>query len=162
MLKMVGTACIEAPVEKVWKVLADVKNISQWSEAVISAEISSPIRSGIGMERVCRLHNNITITERWIAWDEGHSFTYEGFNLPLVKSAKNTWSLHTENGKTLLQTHSEVVVKGGLLGRLLEPLMKIMANKMGGDALAAFKYLVEHGKPFEGKHSILPRVPINC
>ena len=82
--------------------------------------------------------------------------------MPLVKSAKNTWSLREENGKTLLETHSEVVVKGGLLGRTLEPLMKLMANKMGGDALAAFKYLVENGEPFQGKHSILQRVPVNC
>jgi hypothetical protein len=33
---------------------------------------------------------------------------------------------------------------------------------MGADALAAFKYLVENGKPYEGKHSSLPRVPVTC
>lgn len=162
MLKMNGTACIEAAPEQVWQVLADVENISLWSEAVVSAEICSQTQTGVGLERVCRLQNGITITERWTEWEKGRSFTYEGFNLPLVKSAKNTWSLRGENGKTLLETQSEVVIKGGLLGRILEPLMKIMASKMGGDALAAFKYLVEHGEPFQGKHSILPRVPVNC
>lgn len=133
-----------------------------WSESVLSAKCTGALKRGIGAERTCNLKNNITIVERWVSWNEGSSFTYEGFNLPLVKSAKNTWSLISENGKTLLITESEVVLKYGIFGRVLEPLMRIMATKMGSDALAAFKYLVENEQPFEGKHSLLPRVPIAC
>jgi len=162
MLKMTRTACIDETPDKVWAVLSDIKNIPDWSEAVLSASISSDIHKGVGSERVCELKNNITITERWVAWDEGKSFTYEGFNLPLVKSAKNTWSVTAENGKTLLKTEFEVVLKGGFMGRLLEPLMRFLSSRMGSDALAAFKYLAENGHAFKGKHTKLPRVSVTC
>ncbi len=162
MLKIIGTACIDASSQRTWDVLSDIENMPQWSESVLSATCEGKHKRGIGAQRTCLLKNNITIIERWVAWEEGRSFTYEGFNLPLVKSAKNTWSLVSENGKTLLKTESEVVFKGGIFGRLLEPLMRLMAIKMGSDALAAFKYLVENDQPFEGKHSMLPRVPIAC
>ena len=61
--------------------------------------------------------------------------------------------LKAKNGKTLLTTESEVVLKGGIFGKILEPLMLLISKKMGSDALSAFKYLVENGQPYEGKHS---------
>ncbi len=67
-----------------------------------------------------------------------------------------------ENGQTLLTSQAEIVLKGGIFGKLLEPLMYQMSKRMGANALAAFKYLVENGKPYKGKHSSLPRVPIAC
>lgn len=162
MLKIKQTACIDASVTTTWNYLSDLENISLWSEPVLSSQCNGTLNKGVGAERVCYLKNNITITERWLDWQEGKSFTYEGFNLPLVKSAKNTWSIKTQNGKTLLTTEATVVLKGGIFAKILEPLMLMMSKKMGSDALSAFKYLVENGKPFEGKHASLPRVPTIC
>ena len=102
------------------------------------------------------------VKEEWTHWDEGNSFTYLASGAPLMKFAKNRWSLQSVNGKTLLTTESEVELKGGLFGTLLQPLVRIMTNRMGSDALAAFKYLVENGQPYEGKHSSLPRVSPIC
>jgi hypothetical protein len=162
MLKMKSYACIEASPKTTWKVLSDLENLSMWSEPVISSKYIGDIKQGVGAQRICHLSNNVTITEKWTDWVEGETYTYEGFNLPLVKSAKNKWSVKAVNGKTLLSTEAEVVLKGGIFGRLLEPLMLIISKKMGADALSAFKYLVENGKPFEGKHSQLPRVSAIC
>ena len=125
-------------------------------------ESSGEVSAGVGTERTCALNNKVTITERWVTWDEGNSYTYEGFNIPLVNSAKNKWSVKTENGKSLLTTESEVTLKGGVFGIMLEPLMKLMSTKMSTNALAAFKYLVENSRSFEGKHSILSKFPIVC
>ena len=162
MLKMTGTACINASPEATWKILSDVESISQWSEPVLTAICTTDRKRGVGTERQCQLRNNLTVVERWVDWQEGESYTYEGFNLPLVKSARNTWSIRNENGKTLLKTESEVILKGGVFGRLLEPLMKLVANRMGADAMAAFAYLVENGRPYAGKHADLPRAPMIC
>jgi hypothetical protein len=162
MLKMKGSACIDASPETTWTFLTDLENISSWSETVLSSECKGERKKGIGAERTCRISKNTVITERWVYWKEGESYTYEGFDLPLVKSAKNTWSVKAENGKTLLKTESEVVLKGGIFGRILEPLMLLISKKMGSDALSAFKYLVENGQPYEGKHSSLPRVSAVC
>lgn len=73
---------------------------------------------GVGTERACDLRGGITITERWVAWEEGRSFTYEGAGIPLVARARNRWSVRPESGdRALLTSHSEVVLKGGVAGR---------------------------------------------
>jgi len=162
LLKLKKSACIDASLETTWTFLSDLENISSWSETVLSSECKGERKKGIGAERTCRISKSTFITERWTSWKEGESYTYEGFDLPLVKSAKNTWSVKAENGKTLLTTESELVLKGGIFGRILEPLMLYISNRMGSDALSAFKYLVENGQPYAGKHSSLPRTIANC
>ena len=162
MLKMKKSACIDASPETTWRFLSDLENISLWSETVLSSECKGERKKGLGAERTCRIGKDTVITERWTSWIEGESYTYEGYDLPLVKSAKNTWSLKDENGKTLLTTESELVLKGGIFGRILEPIMSLISKKMGSDALSAFKYLVENGQPYQGKHSSLPRVSATC
>jgi len=162
MIKIKVTACIDASPKATWDVLSDLESISLWSEPVLLAQCHGAQKQGVGAERICHLGKRVVITERWTSWEEGESYTYEGFNLPLVKSARNTWSVKADNGKTLLTSQSYIVLKGGMFGKLLEPLMLFISNKMAADALAAFKYLVENGKPYEGKHSLLPRVSAVC
>ena len=156
------SACIEAPTEKVWKVLSDVANVNLWVDPIISANCESEIQMGVGTVRVCNLKGNMTVREIWTDWDEGSSFTYQADETSYFKSAKNRWSVKQENGKTLVTTESEVVLKGGILGKIFEPLMNIMTKKMGADSLAALKYYVETGKPYDGSFSKLPRVPVAC
>lgn len=162
MFTLKVTACIDATPETTWNVLSDLENISLWSQPVTLSKCNGDNKQGVGAERICHLGKRVVITERWTSWIEGESYTYEGFNLPLVKSAKNTWSVKAENGKTLLTSESEIVVKGGIFGKLLEPLMLLVSNKMSSDALCAFKFLVENGKPYTGKHSSLPSVSPVC
>jgi len=161
-MKLKLTACIEAPKEKVWEYLSDVSNVHLWVESIVTSPIEGTQTRGIGTFRVCQVGNK-HFKEKFIAWDEGHSFTYQALNTPVVmKSAQNTWSVTSVNGKALLTSEPEVVFKGGILGKLLEPLMRPMIQRMGMDALASFKYLVENGHPYEGKPSTLPRAPITC
>lgn len=159
-LKM--TACIEAPKEKVWNVLADIENVNLWVGPIISAHCENGNRGRVGTIRSCNLKGNMTVQEKWIEWEEGDSYTYQAFGAPLVKSARNTWSVKSANGKTLLTTESVVELKGGILGKLLEPLMLFASKKMGNDSLAAIKFLIETGHPYEKKSSKLPRAPIAC
>jgi hypothetical protein len=89
-------------------------------------------------------------------------FTYEGQGLPLVASARNTWTVNPEGDRTLLTSEAEVVLKGGRAGRLLEPLLRLQFSRMGPLTLAAFKYLVEQGEPPILEHAKLPRAPAAC
>ncbi len=57
--------------------------------------------------------------------------------------------------------HFDVVIVG-TLGRMLEPLMGFAMRPMAPNSLAAFKCLVENGRPYEGKHSTPPRAPVSC
>ena len=161
-MKMTRTACIEAPRERVWEVLSDVAGIDLWVHLIESASCEGDQTKGVGTKRICNMKGGMTVTEEWTQWEEGNSFTYKASGAPLMKSAKNRWSLQSVNGKTLLTTESEVELKGGIFGKLLLPLIGMITKRVGSDAMAAFKYLVENGRPFEGKHSSLPRVSPIC
>jgi len=161
-MKLLMTACIEAPKEDVWNILSDVSNVDLWVEPIVSASCEGDIERGVGAVRICKLKGNMIVKERWISWDEGYSFSYQADETFLFKSAKNRWTVKPENGKTLVTTESEVVLKGGIFGKILEPLMYILSRKMGAESLAALKYFVENGTPYEGRFSKLPRVPVVC
>jgi len=161
-MKLKLSACIEAPKDKVWETLSDITNVNLWVDPILSAHCKSDQQTGIGTVRVCRLKGNMTVTEKWIEWIEGDSYTYQANGMPLIKSAKNKWTVDTVNGKSLLTTESEVHMKSGLLALLLVPIMYFASRRMGSDSLAAIKHLIETGQPYQGKFSKLPRVPVIC
>jgi len=162
VIRLESSVCIEAPTPVVWEALARIEDIRLWSEAVRDSRCEGPIRRGVGAEHTCDLAGGITINERWLAWDEGHSFTYEGVGLPLIASARNTWTVYPAGGRTLLSTQAEVSVKGVRVARLLEPLLRVQFRRLGPRTLAAFKHLVEHGEPPRTRHAKLPRFAADC
>jgi hypothetical protein len=162
MIALRSSACIDAPADRVWDRLARLEDIRLWSEAIVDARCAEDRDHGIGAERTCRLNGGMVIRERWLAWDEGRSFTYEGVGVPLVSRARNTWTVEADGERTLLTSDAEVVLKGGRLGSLLEPLMSRQIRRMGRRSLAAFKYLVEHGEPPPVPHANLAPAPSAC
>lgn len=117
----------------------------------------------MGAERTCDLKGGLTIVERWTAWDDGRSFTYQGIGLPLVAHAENTWTVEAEGEQTLLRTEARVTMKGGLLGRqLLEPLVAAQSKRLSRHSLASIKYFVEHGVPAPAPHKRLPLAAASC
>jgi hypothetical protein len=156
------SVCIEAPPHEVWARLAALEQIKLWSEAVLDARCDGERSQGVGAQRSCDLIGGMTIKERWVEWDEGRSFKYEGEGIPLIRHASNRWSVRPEGDRTLLTSEAEVVLKGGLVGRLLEPLLAPPVRRAGSKTLAAFKYLVEHGEPPGVRHSKLPPAPPAC
>jgi hypothetical protein len=87
---MLESVCIEAPSDEVWTALARLEDFQLWSQQVVAARCDGPISHGVGAQRRCDLGAGITITERWLSWEDGRSFTYEGVGLPLVARATNT------------------------------------------------------------------------
>ncbi len=161
-IRLFASVCVEAPAKDVWARLARLEDIRLWSEAVLDARCEGALSQGVGAERTCDLRGGITIRERWQAWDEGRSFAYEDVGIPLVARARNEWTVQPEGDQTLLISQAEVGLKGGPLGRLLEPIVALQLNRIGPRTLAAFKYLVEHGEPPTVKHAQLPRVAATC
>jgi carbon monoxide dehydrogenase subunit G len=162
MIKLFASAWIEAPAETVWARLAKLEDIQVWSEPVLQARCEGDVLQGVGAERVCDLAGNVTIREHWVAWEEGHSFTYEGFGLPMMKRAVNHWSVIPKGEKTLLTSEAELELKGGVFAKILEPIIGPLIHKMASNALAPFKYFVENGRPYNGKSSELPIAPVIC
>jgi hypothetical protein len=162
MIKLFASVCIEAPAAIVWERLAKLEDIQEWSEAVIRARCDGDRSQGVGAERVCELAGNYTIREHWIAWDEGRSFQYEGFGIPLLKHAVNRWSVIPQGEQSLLVSEAELEIKGGVFGQILELILEPVMRRMGPNALAGFKYFVEHGRAYQGKASDLRRAPVAC
>ena len=161
-IRLLASVCVDAPAAAVWTRLAKLEDIQLWSEAILDARCEGALSQGVGAERTCDLRGGITIRERWLDWNEGRAFTYEGVGIPLVAHARNEWTVQPEGEQTLLISRAEVVLKGGLVGRPLEPLLAVQLNRVGRRTLAAFKYLVEHGEPPQVKHATLPRVATAC
>ncbi len=159
MIKASASVCIEAKSKAVWERLSKLEDIVLWSKEVLQATCTG---RGVDAERICKLAGNITTREHLIAWEEDKSFQYEAFGVPLMKRATNRWSIRAEGEKTLLTSEAELELKGGIFGRILEPFVSLMIRVMGRRALASFKYLVENGRPYEGKASGLPRVSSSC
>jgi hypothetical protein len=72
------------------------------------------------------------------------------------------WTVQPDDDQTLLVSRTEIVLKAGALGRLLEPIAARQLRRIGNRTLAAFKYLVEHGEPSAVKHAKLPRGATAC
>ena len=75
---------------------------------------------------------------------------YQG--LPkMVKKTIHTWqvtSVGTDKSKFVLNANIEF---GGIMGMVMQPMMKIMMGKMFKTMTEDFKYYVEYGKPSESK-----------
>jgi Polyketide cyclase / dehydrase and lipid transport len=161
LLRLYGSVCVDVPVDRVWAALARLEDIVLWSSAVRNAVCPVGRERGVGAERVCELAGGIELVERWTAWDEGRSFTYEGAGVPMLAVARNTWSVEPVGDRTLLVTEAEVIIKGGRVGRVLEPFVKVQSRRMGRRALAALKILIETGDAPDRRFTRGP-IPATC
>jgi len=163
MIRLTSSACIEAPVALVWARLSALEDIQLWTDAIRHSYISSACHTGVGAERTCELHGNHTLTEHVVAWEEGRSFTYESTTAPLMKLARNTWSVTAVGERrTLVRSEAEVTFKGGLFGRLLELTLGRVMMRLLPNPFAKFKFWVENGRPFVGSARRLPSVAPGC
>jgi ligand-binding SRPBCC domain-containing protein len=156
MFRMTTRACIDAPADVVWAHLTRLDQIQVWTDVIHRSYVSSTCTTGVGAERTCELGGSRRLHERFVAWDEGRSFTYESTDAPMMKLARNRWSVTPEGERCVLTSEAEMQFRGGLLGRILGyvllPLMKLVLP----NPLAKFKYWVENGRPFAGRASALP------
>lgn len=160
MISLQASVCIDAPVERVWQVLSDLEAISLWVPVIRHASCPAR-RRGVGAERICELPQ-ATIRETITGWEEGRWFSYEGTGAPMVASATNRWEVVAHGTQTLVTSTAEVVLKGGLAGRALEPLARFAAARAGASSLKSLKYFVENGRPYDGRARDLPAVASVC
>jgi hypothetical protein len=153
--------CIDAPVAEVWRWLADLEAITLWSSTVLRASCPGE-RTGVGAERICDLRGGVVLRERWLEWDEGRSFTYEGRGLPLVAVATNRWVLTPADDRTLLTSTATLGLKGRVAGRALEPVFGLLARRTAARSFLPFKFLVEHDRPFDGARDALGHALSSC
>ena len=70
MVKFTTDINIDAPVEEVWKVLADVGTISEWNPGVRESYTTSDDPSGLGATRFCDLGGKNFVNEQVVQWED--------------------------------------------------------------------------------------------
>ncbi|MCW2542555.1 MAG: hypothetical protein JWM40_107 [Frankiales bacterium] len=118
------TRLVAAPVEAVWRVLADFGAISRWGTGVDQSSMLSEGPVGLGSTRRVQVGRN-TLRETITAWEPQSRLGYTLIGLPpVVREATNTWSLAAEGTGTAVTLTSVVRTKGGpvlahvVIGRL--------------------------------------------
>src|SRR4051812_45229651 len=114
MFRMSSRGCIEAPVEVVWAHLSRLDQIHVWTDVIHRSYMASECSSGVGAERVCELGGTRSLHERVIAWEEGVSFTYESTDAPMMKLARNCWSVRADGERTVVTSDAEMEFRGGI------------------------------------------------
>ena len=156
MFRMTTSACIEAPADVVWAHLARLDQVHVWTDVIHRSYMSSACATGVGAERTCELAGKRDLHERVIAWDEGRSFTYESTDAPMMKLARNRWSVIAVGDRSMVTSDAEMEFRGGWLGRALGFVLVAVMKLVLRNPLAKFKYWVEKGRPYLGRARALP------
>ena len=155
-----STTWIDAPVEKVWSVLADLGAIYKWNPGVAKSHSTSETAQGDGATRHCDLDEKNYLKERAFDWREGEGFKIDvtETSLPL-KSNIVTFAIAAEGDGTRVTVTADYVLKFGPVGALMDMLFAKRQMQQGfDDMMAGLKYHVETGELVSG--SVPVSVPV--
>ena len=68
---------VDAPIEKVWAVLADIEAVQDYSPGVVKSYCTSDMREGVDASRHCDLLHTGTVEERIVDWRDGEQYSIE-------------------------------------------------------------------------------------
>ncbi|MDD5151983.1 MAG: SRPBCC family protein, partial [Flavobacterium sp.] len=143
-------------IDKAWEVLGHgFADAYIWASAVNhSAGTGTSFNGASCSERGCDIAGMGKTKEKLIKYsDAEHLLSYtvpEGMP-SIVKYATNTWQiLPVGKEKSKLTMEMEITL-GGFMGIMMQPIMKMMMNKMGNTLIQDFKFYVENDRPSEAK-----------
>jgi hypothetical protein len=154
---------IEAPAERVWKVLGErFMHVGEWAAPITSSCPVAGSEPGVGMIRACTTAafgpvKAGIIHERLTSFDRDHmTFEYEAIDgMPsFVAHAVNRWRVRrVDDRRCMLRIHATLILRGP--ARLLGWLVKWQMRVGGARVVEELKYFVEQGRPHPRK--LFPR-----
>jgi uncharacterized membrane protein len=156
MSKLHHETTIDAPVQRVWQVLANLEEVQHYNPLVTQTRYVSSNREGPGATRRCEFKPKGFSVERVIEWrpDEVLGIELIESSWPL-KSSRWWTRLSPEGEKTRVSQDLEYEPKWGVLGKLMDAMM--MRRKMDrtiADIFVGLKEFAERGKPVTAVTSI--------
>lgn len=138
---------INAPLEKIWNVLADLEAVQHYNPTVAQAKYLSSNKTGIGAARHCDFKPNGWGKERVIGFEPQRSITIEMYESTWpVKFMRWRTSLKPAGKQTVVEQDLEYQLKFGIFGKLMNIL--VMRKKLDtgiADVFVGLKTFVESG-----------------
>ena len=123
MKKVEAQIVIDAPVQKVWEVLADFGGVYRWAPSVTNSYTTSENNSGPEASRHCDIAGFGSIEENITEWNEGRDFTYVATGVGPISEGYSTWSVKPQGDKTLVYADLRYGLRFGPLGALMNVLL---------------------------------------
>jgi carbon monoxide dehydrogenase subunit G len=157
MIEIKRQISINAPVEKVWQVLAqEFDRVGIWASSIAQSKPNLEALAPNGAMqggRVCIVPNFGELKETFTHYDQKQwTFSYEAIaGMPFfIKKAGNTWSLMAQGQTTVVNMHIIADVNF-FPGKLMEPLMRRQFGRNGSEVIEELKHYIEHGTPHPRK-----------
>lgn len=146
---------IKNSIENTWKILGhDFAHPYRWASSVNHSEgHGKQLATTQCDERACQtVMGNIKEKLTQYSDSDFHLAYVVTEGMPsMVKTATNDWQLtNLGSGKTKLKIRMEFIFQG-LLGFMMQPLMKMKLNKIAQEMVEDFGYYAENGKPHPRK-----------
>jgi hypothetical protein len=157
---MPGEITINAPAQKVWRVLAhEFEHIGRWASVIphSHALADRPLPDGAQVcGRICgaAIAGVSAVHESFIYYDEqGMRFGYEAIEgLPtFITLARNHWSVRALTPDTSLVAARGELEMRWFPGLLLMPLLRFQLGRAADQLFEELKYYVEHDQPHPRK-----------
>ena len=112
---------IEARMQDVWEVLANIGDIYAWNPGVRASHLTTDKAEGVGAGRHCDLGGKDYLDETVVEWEPGRKLTMriKGTNLPF-KSADIHFTLRPNGPATIVSVSPNYTLKFGVLGAILD------------------------------------------
>ena len=141
---------IDAPVEKVWNILADFGGIYKWNPGITRSYPTSANNGGLAATRHCDLKPTGSVEERIVEWNESKDYTleiYDGKSIPPFKKSLATFAVKPDGAGTSVTATVEYNLKYGPIGALMNLVMVGPFVKKAFQALlAGLKHHAETGQ----------------
>lgn len=146
MTKLINERLINAPVEKIWGILANLEALERYDPMVKSAKCISNAAEGLGAKRkVNMLDGKNWFEEKVTVWELGRALCYQLTDCSFpIAGLKHSYSFEAAGAQTNVKQEMVYTVKFGLLGTLMDHLM--IRKQTNGGIKKFFEGLKEYAE----------------
>ena len=133
-------SAVDAPIEQVWRVIADYGNVAVWNPNIKASRIIGEQAQGVGALRQCDLSDGKNyVQERITAWEEGKSLSLDVVDgtMPFEHAEFEVELEAAGSSQTKVHMKMRFKPKGGALGKvaavvMIKPMMRRLFGKIAG------------------------------
>jgi ribosome-associated toxin RatA of RatAB toxin-antitoxin module len=116
---------INAPIEKIWGILANLEALDKYDPTVKKSTLVSTEKTGIGAKRTVNMRDGKNwFNEKITVFQPNKALTYQLTECSFpIKGLQHSYSFEQTGHQTKVKQVMEYTVKFGLLGKLLDALM---------------------------------------